>query len=526
VSLINNYGFLLKDDSSVTITDPIGEDMELKDAPKLSYYGKVYDYTDKTENDLYTEYTWNIQVTRQTSDSKGTGKTLDLSGIKARVYTDENNNQTVTFIIPEKLMPTYYPDLYKQFYYEELPVRLIYKVGPTELAAATAKSGEQFYTNTFGTVNEEEKDDATQDSSMMADTTVQFMPDASNPYYFGDDAITSNVVAKNANSTDTASDSFVEYVSGSVVTQLLGNNGMLTMSDVVNLSIKKEWEDVDTADRTPVTVWLFRQKQYDDGTEGSVDYYNSFVLNDDNHWTKSLKALDKSGTDSDGKTFTWQYYVTESQTELYKYGVTYLDEDDNILPYIALKTSVSGVSYDALRLYPVNGVTTIVNRAKSLTINKKWANDKQGSSTVAVNLYRTRTPVQGNAAPMTELLDTITLSASNNWSYTYQNAPSAAFDTDYMTACYYDYYVEEVPVSGYEATYSFGNDVALPSSELSVNGQSVTAFPASKNVTITNKVIFTLPYTGGSGTRRYTLFGAALVMIAGALYITIRRKKQ
>jgi LPXTG-motif cell wall-anchored protein len=447
----------------------------------------VYEYTGKTVNNGYTEYTWDIEVTRQDSDSKGEGKTLNLSAIKARVYTDEDGNQTVTFIIPEDLMPTYYPDLHKQFYYEELPVRLIYKVGPTTTAAATAKSGQQFYTNTFGTMDEEDEE---YDLSMMADTIVQIMPAENNPYYFGDSAQTSSAVAKTENSTDTAADSFVEYVSGNVVTQLLGNNGMLTMGDVVKLSIIKAWDGVEAANRAPVTVWLFRQKQYDDGTEGSVDYYGSYTLNEDNHWTQSLKALDRSGTDDDGKGFIWQYYVTESVTDIYKYGVTYIGEDGSVLSYITLKTTQGGVDYDALRLYPVNGVTTITNRSSSLTINKNWEKDEPGADSVTVNLYRTRTPMQGSAAPRSELIETITLSSSNNWSYTRQNAPSVAFDTDYMTACYYDYYVEEVPVTGYNAAYSVGDGIDVPPTRLTVNGESITAYPASGNVTITNtKVI-------------------------------------
>jgi hypothetical protein len=248
--LINNYGFLLKDNTALTITDPIGEGMEVKGTPVLNYAGINYNNPSVATYDGYVEYTWNEVVTRQESDSKGKNIKLDLSVIKARVYTDADTGlQTVKFIIPEDVMPTLYPDLHKTFYYEELPARLIYQVGLTDESKATARKGDVFYTNTFTMSN----------GNAEADTTVTFMPETNNPYYYGG-TLSAVDFMKTDNATDTAAYSFQEYRASGVVTQLLGNNGILEPSNVTQLTITKEWDGVEEDDRTDISIWLFRQK--------------------------------------------------------------------------------------------------------------------------------------------------------------------------------------------------------------------------------------------------------------------------
>jgi LPXTG-motif cell wall-anchored protein len=483
VQLINNYGFLLKDDTSVTITDPIGEGMEVKGTPVLSYAGNLYTNPTKTTSGNYVEYTWNVRVTRQESDSKGKNVQLDLSVIKARVYTDADGNQTVKFMIPEEVMPTLYPDLHKSFYYEELPARLIYKVGLKDGATSSLAENQSkiFYTNTYTTEN----------GQIAADTTVTFTPAENNPYYFGATDQT-KTVAKGENTTSTAAYSFQEYVTGKVVTQLLGNNGMLTASNLPDLTIKKQWDGVDTEKQTAVTVWLFREKQYvdQDGqvtSVGSIETYGTQSLNADNSWEVTLKNTEYGGEDDTG-TYLWKYYVTEDNVAMGNYRAYYTDSSGNLLDYVTRDVVAPDGTYHGLRLYPLSGAVTINNHSGKLTVTKVWSGDEPGADSVTVYIYKRATPVYGSSltAPKTELFQTVTLSAANHWTYSYDYAYTYGIDLDLLVGCYYDYFVTEEPIDGYAATYTYPSGNSLSSVNLAVGNEAISAYPAVRDVTITN----------------------------------------
>jgi LPXTG-motif cell wall-anchored protein len=177
----------------------------------------------------------------------------------------------------------------------------------------------------------------------------------------------------------------------------------------------------------------------------------------------------------------------ESLIDYSSYNPTYTDGDGNEIAYVLKDVTVSGAQYNNARLYPVTDSVTVTNRPQSFTIQKTWTDDDVGASSVQVNIYRTKTAVQGSSrTSTTELLDTVTLDSDNDWTYTYTDAPAYAFNFTDFEAYYYDYYVEEVPVSGYGTTYSYGEGDALLASVLTVSGESVHAYPVTSAITITN----------------------------------------
>jgi LPXTG-motif cell wall-anchored protein len=346
VQLINNYNFLLKENTSLVMTDYIGDSMTVKGVPVLRYFGKNYapdaDTVEGTDSSgSYVIYKWTQTAERLPSDSKEKeGTAVSLSGISARVTTAADGSQTVTFTVPEDALPTYYPDLYKTFYYEELPVRLIYRVGLTdeEIESLNSVSGaiteQTYYTSLF---NQE---------SGEAYTTAIFTPAESNPYYTsGLDKTTDKL----DNITETSSYSFSETVNadGKTVTQLLGNNGRLTVSrsDMLNLTVKKGWA-AGTAPAKSVRVLLYatgtRQKTGEDESQEGTWMIGSATLNADNGWKYTWKNLSKDGS---GPYYSYEYssfYIAEAAMDAY--DVTYQDEKGNKLGTEKLLVDISDVT--------------------------------------------------------------------------------------------------------------------------------------------------------------------------------------
>jgi hypothetical protein len=477
------------------------------------------------------EYSWDgVKAVRQDADSKTEEeKTLDLSGIKIRVTTDKDTGQqTVTFTIPQELMPTYYPDLYKQFYYQEEPIRLIYKVAMTDDATASAQRGQTFYTDAWD--EDWYGDDENFYYHEYGSTTVTFEPDESNLYYYAEDedeldarneALADNTTRykeDDGNATQTAETAFLEEMalngsdddgsaesegededentsSSATVTQYLGNNGSLTAQSVETLTIKKLWDSsVSSTNQKETTVYVFREKEYADGTTGTIGSYGTYTLNSKNSWTATLNAAEKDGEDAKGE-YTWKYYVTESLVSSIatnNYRPYYTDNAGNMLSYVTRSVTMKndGGEVTNARLYPLTDAgLRITNQSNSLTVSKVWEDNDVGANAVTVYLYEVCTPINGSASTTT-LKETLTLSASNGWTYTKSVNPSfGIYWVSSTTAgyCYYDYFITEAPLDGYGATYAYtGTTDDLAYTQLTVGGNTVDAYPAQRNVTITN----------------------------------------
>lgn len=216
------YGYILKNNSPATASDPIGEGMEVKSDLVLRYGGQNYTPDRfKTEGNVTTYY---YKGKYEATD--GSGTVVDINKITAQVVKNKDGTQTVKLLVPDAQLPAYSPNLKNdgtaKFYYEALPVRLIYQVGLTEQAqkdvAALADTGgtKTYYTNQW-------------DNTAYADADYQ--PTSKNPYY-SENNYNKGTVNKTENTTETASYSrkFSSDSTDKYVDQLLGNNGKLEFS--------------------------------------------------------------------------------------------------------------------------------------------------------------------------------------------------------------------------------------------------------------------------------------------------------
>lgn len=363
--LINDYHFLLKDGTELSISDPIGDNMEIKGAPVLRFYGQNYAADDQVKTGVdkdgnsYVIYRWSYIANRRPSDSKAnSGTKVPLNGISAKITTTPSGKQQIDFNVPSEVVPTYYPDLFKQFYYEELPVRLIYRVGLSEAEKTRLESiaGEihdrTYFTNAF------DKD------TKEALTTVTFVPDDTNPYY---NAILSKETPKDKNVTETSAYSWKEYMVGEKVVHKLGNNGKLLISrpNTLNLVVEKEWENVQNVPSS-IKINLIGKltiktvgKEEEPGEDIGYSVKETVELSAANGWRYEWKNVKTEEIVGDTIRIFSDFHIEEASTS---YHVTYKDKDGNIL--IPDKIFVSNENNELIEknTVPANsGKITVIN---------------------------------------------------------------------------------------------------------------------------------------------------------------------
>jgi LPXTG-motif cell wall-anchored protein len=251
-----------------------------------------------------------------------------LSSIVARVSTDTTTgDQTVTFTIPEDALPSFYPDLARKFYYEELPARLIYKVGLTDAEEQKLKTEYDetknveatYYTNKYGS---------------DGGATVTFEPDKSDPYY--ENLSGTQTFTKTSNTTNTDTYNFSESYNSTtgVVTQKLGNNGMLTLSkdNTVNITVKKQWQANDRTHPDSVYIGLFGKGTKTDADGNISDFakmYDQTALQESSNWEHTWSKINRVQVE-DGITYNYdEFYVCEFVPD--GYVANYVDDDGNAL---------------------------------------------------------------------------------------------------------------------------------------------------------------------------------------------------
>ena len=260
---VKDHGFLLqKDKPELDIEDTIGTGMEIKGDPVLRYNGKNYTTFNKTTSGNVTTYKF-IGTAKTTDGSGFTGgeREVDLQTITVTVTKASDGTQTVKMTIPETSLPSLTPQTTanhdKLWYYEELPVRLIYQVGLTsaaknEVANLAAGKSKTYYTNAF------DLDKTNNVYTPLAQSVA--IPSITNPYnnpqgtatwggnviQYGDDEhiegfYVSHEHEKTNNTTGTAAYSLISteaerrtqegQEAAGEVKALLGNNGMLTFTN-------------------------------------------------------------------------------------------------------------------------------------------------------------------------------------------------------------------------------------------------------------------------------------------------------
>jgi LPXTG-motif cell wall-anchored protein len=400
-----SYSFLLEENTNVTFTDEIGDGMTVKGDPVLRYDGVNLDNAKRVKSAVkytsdgrpYTEYYWTGTITHL-NNSTGKEETVNLSGIKARVYQTYESadgkvsytNETVEFSIPEKLLPVYYPSKAQEFYYEADPVRLIYMVGLSDdeldsIAADTSEIKDKvYYTSQY-------------DSNNQDGTTVTFTPAVTdpktgkvissattgetvvNPYYTTANMASAAVTVKSENTTNTAAYSFYESLysvansKAKNVTQHLGNNGKLTLNrpEISNITVNKDWATPGT-ETDSVTVRLYAsgtmQKTGSTTTTNGVWCLGEKTLKasdkDSENWTGLWSALPEKEIIGD-YTYTYtDFYVREvsanqKNTDVSsKYEISYKDADDKDISVTTLTLTTPNADYQ--KVHPVlDGASTV-----------------------------------------------------------------------------------------------------------------------------------------------------------------------
>ena len=244
---VKTYGFILVKRSSAQIIDPIGDGMEITSDLVLNYGGINYYPTSYTDYGLATRYHYDYEYVAQ----DGSGFKADLSQINVIVHRYEDGSQEVEIDVPDNVLPVYMPCevVGNDWYYEALPVRLIYQVGLTEASKEAIRNmspGDElnFYTNRYDATN----------PGIGAQGKIRPQPD--NPYYKEDGGYYHDYHnAKDQNTTGT-SDNSVNVSSGAETYQgdtvmflqnLLGNNGKLEFTKEIT-SVPVMIEKVDMSD--------------------------------------------------------------------------------------------------------------------------------------------------------------------------------------------------------------------------------------------------------------------------------------
>lgn len=349
--------------TSIVITDRIGEGMEINtddglvlyytdmDYPLNTSVGKTVTLTYDPQEDVWA-YFGDATIRPNYYIKKEYPQGLPLSGIntsegferiEAKIITDPQGHQTIVWTVPNMFVPEYTHATIGMWYYEALPVRLIYKVGLTEDSKDAVRTLHNnsltFYTNMTSN-----------------GATAEIVPGSSlrvrNPYYYSADYAdtTEAKTAKGshtgsgtgtANITGTMTNAYTTARTGSVgnytVSAVMGNNGKLvyTQSEktpdpskgTTSLSVSKVWKNaagtVITGSNIPETNVTLRLLA--DGNPYSAA--GTLTLNSGNSWKGTWTNIPvKYDDDTD---ITWTYEetaVSGSQDKLAQYAITYTEE--------------------------------------------------------------------------------------------------------------------------------------------------------------------------------------------------------
>ena len=330
-------GFVLADRGCVEITDIIGVGMELKGAPVLNYGGRCYNSTSSSEKDGVVTFAYNYEY----FSADGSGIKAGLNEIKVSVKTDpQTGMQTVRLIVPDNVLPVYSRNTKANFYYEALPVRLIYKVGlTTESVSRIQKLTDgslEFYVGEW------------EDGCC----TATFIPASDNAFY-ADGAFTGTEMPKEQNRSETAKECVigeVEPVQSNLVrvTHKLGNNGKLIFNGknaTFNITVTNEWDDtIGKNDRYELQIGLYSksgsQKYAVPVMKGNSEVPMTVVLNGENRWTSTFRDI-KYPTDNT------EYYLVELNSG--SYNLKFSDEDESVGTPLYISEDVK---YYAARVMP------------------------------------------------------------------------------------------------------------------------------------------------------------------------------
>lgn len=273
---IKQYVNSFNETTSLKITDTIGEGMQIVGTPKLRYSGKNYTPSDVITDGNTTTYVYKEEVkATYYSDAE------NLNKITVRVTTVDGI-QTIDWEIPGELVPEYVQAKTADWYYEELPIRLICQVGLTDASkekVANLGYGKsiEFLTNVDSETN----------------ASASFEPSKLNPYFTSDSYQDQNK-GKSENTTQTQDSYYVTKKTNTEntiqVNVSMGNNGKLVFSrgNTSSLKVIKEWEDENSPLRPEEVIVQLKQN--------GIPFLEPVTLNEANQWQyiyENLPVIDK-----------------------------------------------------------------------------------------------------------------------------------------------------------------------------------------------------------------------------------------
>ena len=311
------YGFVLYKNSSVDIFDHIGEGMEIKGTPVLRYAGVNHRNPKISQNGNVTSYVYEGIYT----DPYIPDRDADLSHISVTVTTNADGTQTVEMFIMDQALPTYTPELIgREYYYEQLPVRLIYQVGLTEESEKAIlnlnKTGGElvYYTNQWQDENGNEDQDRISTSILL--------PSTANPFYYHIDGTEAPYKPHHSLKTDDTTHTVdyhvdchreVEQRDGETLVKVVhkqGNNGKLVFkADTVSIPVEKQWgSGIQANVMNPIEVDVFRVTETVDQygqTVRNAQIVTTVILSTENGWKSATEGLPAP----DGT--SWYYALAE-----------------------------------------------------------------------------------------------------------------------------------------------------------------------------------------------------------------------
>lgn len=273
----------LVNSTSVDFYDALGEDMEFKSAPILSYNGVDYAPTETITQDGQTRYLYNGFV-----QAYAGGPSVNLFTMAVTTEQDANGIWSITWSVPSSLVPAYIYDVATDAYIPAQTASLRYEVAPTDAALAAVTSPRTFESNYYD------------GDGYHAYATYQL--NASSPFYntyYG--SLNPTLIADkldNASETD-------EYIGSTthadgVLTKQLGNNGTLTVSaKTADITVKKLWKNPDGTVRTApadATVTAELWQRIDGTSEVLVEQVELSAANNWQYEWSDLKLRDEAHT--------------------------------------------------------------------------------------------------------------------------------------------------------------------------------------------------------------------------------------
>lgn len=527
------YGFILYKNSSVDILDHIGKGMEVKGTPVLRYAGE--NHTDpktvvtETETELgkITEITYIYEGIYK--DPYIPDREADLSHISVTLTTHEDGTQTVEMYIQDASLPTYTPELIgRQFYYEQLPVRLIYQVGLTDEAkqqvlALNETGGELvFYTNQW------QDEEGFEDQDVIS--TSILLPSTANPFYYRNDGTEAPYQAhhtlKSEDTTYTVDYNVdchrdITQLDGETLVKVVhkqGNNGKLVFRpQTVDIPVEKHWADnVFEENLNPVEANVYKVTETVDDTGKVIrnaEVVATVTLSNDTGWRGVAGSLPMPEDD-------WYYAVSEVVPAGYTASYD--------RPTVSITTDGTNF-FDAV---------VFDHAMQKIPVEKHWPEGVDPDSQDPVNMviYKVtnalETVTENGVLVQREFLHaqavtTVTLSAENGWKTVVTDLPRLDSGT---------YYVIAQELSPGQTVEYPGIVLRVTTDTLrpSMNYADIQFFDAMladtyyDMVSVTNNPAMKLPSTGGGGTQWYTLGGMLLMAAAAILWYSfcLQRRRE